>query len=688
MPRPAIHLSPVARRVLMQGLLVLVFAGALGLAWVVARHVNGAHRVDLGDVQAHGRLTVRLPARWAVGPDKPVAADPSAPAAKVDAVEVEEPVDPGGGAPVGGRRLRVLRQRAGDLVSPVEHLLRSGRLRPDVVRAIGEGRDGYARESLPVAGWPGQLVAFTTTPRPGAVHKDVIACAVLRGGHAVVVHLEGVGAIVESDRAIVRQVAAAAAVDGIKPPPESGGQIDLPDEIKAEVPAGYFLVPAGGDPNRLGRQLVFDGQSGPGWAAVELAACVWLPDDPADDDVLPAMLAARDPEWRSGPVRRMGPRTLVVDRVALPHPAAPPTEPPPAALGFPARAYLVGNDDGRALLVVMRGGGPRDARLFDPAWAGLRPSVRFLGTKDFAPLLANGAAAVRQLEARGLGEVVQEGGVAAWGVWDASENAAEEEWTESKWSLKREAPPAGVTVANQPLAAPVRTPEAHRKVGLPGAALDGGAAGVIPTSGEEFDPRRGTVAGVRRAHTVGPYAPASAAATLEQTWSAAMDLSRYDAETYRDSPREPRGPAGVAAPARKSWEQRVVVDKGRLTLSSPAGTVPGPGGVPVPPQFVPGAVLPLVIRELAERPCLVKTESFVGPQPVAGPGLLTVFVTRLTDAPLRRDERGVTMDCVTVSVNGTGVVSRWYYGLDDEGRIALRFIDFAGDLKGVTRAPR
>jgi hypothetical protein len=68
---------------------------------------------------------------------------------------------------------------------------------------------------------------------------------------------------------------------------------------------------------------------------------------------------------------------------------------------------------------------------------------------------------------------------------------------------------------------------------------------------------------------------------------------------------------------------------------------------------------------------------------LAPPGLLTLFVTRLTDAPVRLDERGEPMDCVSVSVNGTGAVSRWYYTAA-EGE--LRFIDFAGGLKAASGA--
>ena len=59
-------------------------------------------------------------------------------------------------------------------------------------------------------------------------------------------------------------------------------------------------------------------------------------------------------------------------------------------------------------------------------------------------------------------------------------------------------------------------------------------------------------------------------------------------------------------------------------------------------------------------------------------------LTRLADAPPRLDDAGEPMECVTVGVNGTGVVSRWYYTAGDEpGSHELRFIDFAGGLKAA-----
>ena len=67
---------------------------------------------------------------------------------------------------------------------------------------------------------------------------------------------------------------------------------------------------------------------------------------------------------------------------------------------------------------------------------------------------------------------------------------------------------------------------------------------------------------------------------------------------------------------------------------------------------------------------------------MAPAGLLTLFVTRLADVSPRLDDQGEPMECITVGVNGTGVVSRWYYATNPEtGRRELRFIDFAGDLR-------
>jgi len=612
-------LDPKVRRILMQSLLVVVFAAAMGLAALVTRHVRRSMRVELGEARTFGRLVVKLPLKWSSSPT---------PADKGDGIEVEEPVDETQVA--AGRRLRVMRQKSDGLVSPLEHLSRSGQVSADTLRALAEGRDGFSISDVPVAGWPGQMLTTLSSPRAGVIHKDVLACAMLPGSQVVVIELQGLGPLDASDTELVRQMGENVSLTmqsgaGVA---SAGARVTLPDEVGVTAPPRFVVLPED-DANDFQQRLLFDGSRGRGWVAVELASCVFFADD--TEETFTTMLSARDPDWRSGPVKQLTPTTWMADRV----------DAAGQRTAFPSRAYLTAWNDGRALMVVMRGG-PGDAGQFDSAWASIASSVRFAKSKDLSSLLINGAAAARAIAApapagppddfddlddddangsRSRGGAVarlREGsGSRRWSTWDAAENADKVSWSTERWQVTK-----------------------------------GGA---------------GEPDGLSGARTALPVDPYAADSQYEQQWSAAGDMSRYQVTTFR----EVRRP-GNQFP-KQVQEQWVNVERGRLTLK--AGEVSRE--MATPGQYVPGALLPLVLRELAERPALVKTESYVGLDTLAPAGLLTLFVTRLTDSPVRLDENGDAMDCVTVSVNGTGQVSRWYFSADH----ALRFIDFPGGLK-------
>lgn len=587
-------LNPRLRTLLMQGTLVLVLAGAVGLAALVTFQVRRSMRVELAEARTVGRLSVRLPLKWAVTPG---------PIEKGDAIEADEPP---GEQP--GRRLRISRQRCDGLIPPLEHLIRAGVLKNDALKALTDGRQGYALTNLPVAGWPGQMITLLESPRAGVLHKDIVACTILPASQAIIVRLEGMGPIDASDRELVRQMCENVSLLLQPAAPEAGETVELVDEIALEAPAHYILVP-NEDPNQLQRQLLFDGAWGSSSIAIDLAACVYFPDD--KDDALLAMLAARDPEWRSGPVKKLTSASWSVDRTDA------------ASGGFPARAYLLASSDGRALLVVMRGG-PGDHRHFESAWNSIASSVKFLGRKDLSSLLNNGADAVGRITAEELTTRIEESGQETWFAWDQSENADQEIWSRQKWQWAR---------------------------------------------GEEPN----ILSGSRTTRPIGAY---SADIQFEQQWSIASDFARYQITTQRETRR-------AAAFSKSRLEQSFSYDKGRMTLAYTPG--PSQADVPAPRQYVPGALLPMLLHDLAEKPCLVRTESFVGPYTLAPPGLLTLFITRLTDAPLRRDETGQPMDCISVSVNGTGQVSRWYYSPQDH---TLRFIDFAGGVRASSGASK
>jgi hypothetical protein len=599
-------LNPKVRQILMQGLLVLVFAAAVGLAALVTQHVRMSMRVELGEMRTVGRLVVRLPAKWLSSP---------AVVEKGDGVEAEEPPS----EVQAGRRLRVVRQRSDGLISPLEHLVRSGQIKAEVIKALAEGREGFSISNLPIGGWPGQMVTTAVSPRAGVIHKDVLACAMLPGSQALVIGLQGLGPLDASDRELVRQISENVSLATQEPATAAAGEaVQLLDEIKVDAPARYVLVP-NDDPNQLQRQLLYDGSRGPGWVAVDLTSCVYFADD--GEEAFSTMLAGRDPEWRSGPVKRLGPHTLMVDRVEAAAAAAAVAQQGTGTAGFPARAYLTANSDGRALLVVMRGG-PGDQRMFDGAWQQIASSVRFAGSRDLSALLVNGAEAARGVANAALERLRGDSGALDWWMWDESENVDKELWSQMKWQVMRR----------------------------------------VGAGGEEDVQMSGT-------RSSRPMAVASDTQFAQQ-WSASGDLSRYQITTYREVRR-----AGGTSMSRSKLEQQVSVDRGRMTLASGIG--PSQVDVATPGRYVPGAILPLVVQALAERPCLVKTESFVGTQTLAPPGLLTLFITRLNDAPVRLDEDDNPMDCVTVSVNGTGLATRWYYSAEGE----LRFIDFAGGLK-------
>src|SRR5699024_9157204 len=126
---------------------------------------------ELGEPKTFGRLVVGMPVKWQSRP---------ATVERGDAVEADEPP----GEQAVGRRLRVMRQRSDGLISPLEHLLRSGQIKPDALKALAEQREGYALTNLTVAGWPGQMLTMLASPRAGVVHKDVVACAILPNSQA------------------------------------------------------------------------------------------------------------------------------------------------------------------------------------------------------------------------------------------------------------------------------------------------------------------------------------------------------------------------------------------------------------------------------------------------------------------------------------------------------------------------
>jgi hypothetical protein len=71
---------------------------------------------------------------------------------------------------------------------------------------------------------------------------------------------------------------------------------------------------------------------------------------------------------------------------------------------------------------------------------------------------------------------------------------------------------------------------------------------------------------------------------------------------------------------------------------------------------------------------ILRTESFIGCDGASHPELLTLYISHGSSTAMR---------CVTVTVNGTGQISRWWYDLDG----SLGYIDFANGMRAQRGDP-
>src|SRR5262249_7101392 len=90
-----------------------------------------------------------------------------------------------------------------------------------------------------------------------------------------------------------------------------------------------------------------------------------------------------------------------------------------------------------------------------------------------------------------------------------------------------------------------------------------------------------------------------------------------------------------------------------------------------PPQFVPGALLPLLLEKLAAdgKSMLIRTDSFPGFETVGAPEPLTLRIEPGPAVPGQSDgekTEKTPMRSLTIEVNGRGQISRWFFRADGE----------------------
>ena len=586
------------RRVAMQGALCGVFAVTVGLAALTVHQKRLALRLPLGKPFQVGRLQVAVPRAWSV----PAISDETSGG---DAVSSDEILPDG----VPGRRLSVQRVRASEGLSPLEHLLRTPFLSsPHLQR-------------LDVASWPGVMVTRSIKSLGGRrVQKQVLACAVIPPTQAIVIQLEGPYELDVADEELVREMAETISLRddrGLLAQPQTAGTVELGDGVFVPIPDHFHELPL--DPNRTSRDLLADGSAG-AWTSIELIPCLWLPGD--DESAFLSMLAARERDWRSGPVKKLGAGTWQVDRVD-------------GSTHFPSRAYCLTNGDDQAIIAIMHGGFDSD-QLFDPAWKTISANVRFAASRDLPALLRNGLEQVEQLVQDGADQfLVPQAGLQDWSLWDQSENADKQRWMRLEWRPKI---PASASPATDD------GPEA--------AILWEGVRYIWPDPPSNHRPPTSLL----RLYGGEPDE------VTHQSWSGTTDFTQYSSLTDRVI--SIRGHTTQRA-VTQSWELRDGKLRNLLSLDA---------AKPAPEPFVPSGWLPLVLGKLSDKPMVLRTESFIGCDGASHPELLTLYINHGSSTAMR---------CVTVTVNGTGRISRWWYDLDG----SLGYIDFANGMRAQRGDP-
>jgi hypothetical protein len=604
------------RRLAMQGALFGVLGITVGLAALATHEKRLALRLPLGPEIHVGRMSVRLPKAWA----PPVIAEESSTG---DLVTTEE-ILPGG---MTGRRLAIRRARTTGMLSPLEYLLRTPYMTDADLRADSAAISGPPRlQPLEVGHWPGVMVSRSIVTQGGRrVQKQLLACSILAPAQALVIRLEGPGEPDAADEELLRQMAEALHVHGDprKGIAEAGSSVELGGGVFTLLPDHYWKLPA--DPCRSSRDILADGSNGT-WTAIELIPCIWLPED--DQRAFLGLLAARDSEWRSGPVKKLAAGIWQVDRID-------------GSGLFPTRAYCMTDGDSQAMIAVMHGGLHGEAG-FDAAWQTISAGTRFNGHRELAALLENGREQVEQIIEDGAEQfLIPQAARQAWTLWDQNENADWQFWMQLEWG------PKGLTVINsEKKPSTIANSAVPDKESHPVMLWHG-----LRDSWPDRTMIRAPIPSLARVY--GGDQPSQG---THQTWDGTADLQYY--RSYVDRVISVHGQTSQPL-ATQRWELR----DGKLR-----NLLSGEDPIEVPEQFIPGGWLPLILGKVSDKPMVLRTESFVGVDGNATPELLTLLITPV---------EGGSMRCIKVSVNGTGQTMKWWYELDG----SLRYIDIAGEFR-------
>jgi hypothetical protein len=586
----------------MQGVMLGILALTTALAAVVARTVGGSARVQLAPQPIkQDNISIRLPLQWRTS-----TGDKSDPRVIAQGVELSRDPLP--------RVVRVMQDRVDRPMSPLQYLQeRFDVMATDdpIVRVLAEQLENI-QEPIQIGKATGVLVGThraVPDEESYGLRNELYAAAVLPSLQVIVLHQTGSGRLDIVDQDIVRQIAAGIEVADAgeaEPPPTV---ITLAPGIQLQPPKGFVAMQKD-DTNRTDRLFwqkptektpasAEDFESN--WASIEVVGC-FLPTGERDRAAssIQTLLLVRDQRWRGANVTEQA-GLWKVEPVAASTP-----------FNFPARAYILPDRSGRALLAVFRAGS-NGGGAFDQLWKEIESGVKFLPASDISPLERAGAAeASRLLEPAILTKIAGER-EERWQLFTGPGNRPHVGWSNLDWQR-----------GNKPAAT--------------------------------FETRLRNFGGDIVTSTV-------------TEWTLKDDGRQYTSESTRTE-------NNVHDP--HTLKQAVTLQRGQISIAVRADTnaASPESKFPAPKQFIPGAVLPMLMGKLDPGPLLLRTESFLDCDAAGAQDLLSVIIRPGVNDTRKAEGDEKPMRCITAEVNGSGRVSRWFFSSSGE----LELIELAGGV--------
>ncbi len=206
----------------MQAVLCAVLAAVIGLAAVVQNYLRQRTHVALAPPQQFGRLSLCPPAGWQAqqrsSPEGVIFLEPTEKQIPLRRLEICASA-----CPRSSRRPSICCEAAscaGDLAAM-----------------------GGQIKTVRIAGWSGIMIAQTRLLR-GADRRDsrskqILSCAVLPSGEALVMRLEGPGVADSADEDLLRRIGESMKLQGCKPPIVTGS-VELAGDIRIRLPDGLL----------------------------------------------------------------------------------------------------------------------------------------------------------------------------------------------------------------------------------------------------------------------------------------------------------------------------------------------------------------------------------------------------------------------------------------------------------------